>query len=655
MKAKVYNIIKQVLLPLACLLCIAINSKAQQPLNKDSLLHVAQTAKEDTSKIRLLIKVSNLYASKNYDSFFYYLNSAEQLAKKLNTDKLDFFINVGFAEYYYYKNDYKNAIKYASTNKDIAEKQHDMKLLAKSYNNLAAVYNHFGQYRFSIDYILKCLDISEKTKDSASFPVRNLTASNTYYNLKQFDKTIIYARKAVAFGEMFHNSFAIGMGLNNMSAAYSELNMLDSSTSISKRQLAFATQEEDIVNINYALVNICYDEFKLGDVKSLEAYTNELISYAKMLPDKKVSAEIYNAMALNLISHQQYNAAKSKLDSGIVIAKEDDNSDALGNLYKIYSTFHYLQGNIKEGEHYFFKYDSLITAAGIKELNFYTEELETKYETEKKEAQIKLQQTQLSQKNTLNYVLAGSAAALLIISLLGYRNYKHRQKLQQAKIDDLEKEKQLTATEAVLKGEEQERTRLAKDLHDGLGGMLSGIKHSLSNVKGNIVMTPDNAQAFERSIDMLDSSIREMRRVAHNMMPEILVRYGLDVALKEFCDEIDKSGVINTSYQSIGMGKKEIDQTVAVAIYRVVQELVNNAIKHAAAKTVLVQVHLVEPGQLITITVEDDGKGFDTAALQHSQGIGWNNIKNRVEFLKGKLDISSSPGKGTSVLIEINI
>ena len=281
--------------------------------------------------------------------------------------------------------------------------------------------------------------------------------------------------------------------------------------------------------------------------------------------------------------------------------------------------------------------------------------LEKKFETQKKEDQIMLQQAQIRQKNILNYFFAGSAIGLLIISLLGYRNYKNRQRLQQAKIDELETEKQLTATEAVLKGEEQERTRLAKDLHDGLGGMLSGIKFSLNNMKGNLIMTPDNAQAFERSIDMLDSSIKEMRRVAHNMMPEVLVKFGLDAALKEYCNEIDKSGVIHTSYHSIDLEQVQIEQTVAVTIYRIVQELVNNTIKHAAAKNVLVQAHCTEDGKLLTVTVEDDGKGFDINALPQTSGIGWKNIQNRVEFLKGKLDFKSEAGKGTSVLLEILI
>ena len=210
----------------------------------------------------------------------------------------------------------------------------------------------------------------------------------------------------------------------------------------------------------------------------------------------------------------------------------------------------------------------------------------------------------------------------------------------------------MTATEAVLKGEEQERSRLAKDLHDGLGGMLSGIKYSFQTMKGNLVMTPENHQAFERSMDMLDSSIKEMRRVAHNMMPEALVKFGLDTALKDFCNDINQTGALKVNYQSPGLQGAMIDQTTAITIYRIVQELLNNMMKHAAATQAIVQVSKTDNS--IGITVEDNGKGFDPAILKNARGIGWENIQGRVDYLKGTVDIQSAPGKGTSVHIEIN-
>jgi signal transduction histidine kinase len=299
------------------------------------------------------------------------------------------------------------------------------------------------------------------------------------------------------------------------------------------------------------------------------------------------------------------------------------------------------------------KKDSIQEAIFNEEILKSTAELEKKYESEKKDKQIVIQQSQLQKRKTINYVLFGSAVVLLILTLLIYRNYNQKKKLQQQRIIELETEKKLTATEAVLKGEEQERTRLAKDLHDGLGGMLSGIKYSFQTMKGNLIMTPDNQQAFERSMDMLDSSIKEMRRVAHNMMPEALVKFGLDTALKDFCNDISQSGALKVNYQSMGLEDAVIDQTTGITIYRIVQELLNNTMKHAAAKTAIVQVS--KTGGLLSVTVEDDGKGFDTSILKQSKGIGWSNIQHRIEFLKGKLDVNSQKEKGTSVLIELPV
>ena len=172
-------------------------------------------------------------------------------------------------------------------------------------------------------------------------------------------------------------------------------------------------------------------------------------------------------------------------------------------------------------------------------------------------------------------------------------------------------------------------------------------------MKGNLVMTPENVQAFERSMDMLDSSIKEMRRVAHNMMPEALVKFGLDTALKDFCNDINQSGALKVNYQSIGMEHALVDQTTSITIYRIVQELINNTMKHAAAETAIVQ--LTKSDGHLSVTVEDDGEGFDTSILRKSKGIGWTNIQNRVEFLQGTLDVQSENAKGTSVHIEISL
>ncbi|MBS1975174.1 MAG: sensor histidine kinase, partial [Bacteroidetes bacterium] len=443
--------------------------------------------------------------------------------------------------------------------------------------------------------------------------------------------------------------------LSNLGIVYTSLKKLDTAEMYFKEALQISRNIDDVYTESAVLLNLGDIYQKAGRLEEAKKNFDKAHLIAKEMDLTETEAIALKGIAMYHLEKRNYPLAKAYADSALSISIKSDNRKQTLKLYKLLSDISYASQDLKAAHEFEEKEDALRDSVNADNLHRISTEFETKYETEKKEAKIILQQSQLKQKSNLIYFLIAGVAAIIIISLLTYRNYKNKQKLQQAKIDELETEKKLTATEAVLKGEEQERTRLAKDLHDGLGGMLSGIKFSLNNMKGNLIMTPDNAQAFERSMDMLDSSIKEMRRVAHNMMPEILVKYGLDAGLKEFCNDIERSGVLQISYQSIGMDKATIEQTTAVTVYRIVQELVNNTIKHASAKNVLVQLHYAEQEKLLAITVEDDGKGFDKESLSKSTGIGWSNIQNRVEFLKGKIDVNSTIDKGTSVLIEITL
>ncbi len=357
---------------------------------------------------------------------------------------------------------------------------------------------------------------------------------------------------------------------------------------------------------------------------------------------------------------KEYEKALKYSKEALAISYHYDYKTQRAKVFSHLSNLAYAMQDMPLGEYYANQSNTLEDSILNETIQKNTIAIEKKYETEKKQHQIdhlevenKVRELSLEKKNRFILLLWGGLIALLSISFLLYRNFRNRQKLQQLRINELETEKQLEATEAVLKGEEQERTRLAKDLHDGLGGMLSGIKYSFTTMKENLIMTPDNQQAFARSMDMLDSSIKEMRRVAHNMMPETLVRFGLDTALNDFCNDINTSGALNVNYHSAGLETIEFDQTFNITIYRIIQELINNIMKHAQATSAIVQV--IKTDKKITFTVEDNGKGFDISILNSSKGIGWTNIKNRVEFLKGTLDITSREAEGTSVQIEINI
>lgn len=638
---------KLLLIALLCAPCFAFGQQAVI----DSLFRELPKAKVDTTRIMLLLKINSVYSNAgNFDSALLYLNQANKLAEEKEISGWVPRINTAFILYYYNNNDYNKTKEYALKNLAIAEKNKDDILLAKAYNNLTAVFTHFGNNRQAIDYALKCLAMSEKTKDSADFPSRYATVSNTYLNLNQNESAISYAQKAIELGALFHDTLALVTGLNNLAAAYSGEHKLDSAIYYGNEQVKLAQQSGDVANEVYGLINLCYRHFLLNNLPGVEKTLAMLSKVQDQMPDKSILAEMYVAKALRYILRKEYKPAQSLLDSCIVLATSEKAMNALGNAYRSYSKMLFMQGKIKEAEDYAYKFDALQSEANINELNFYIKDMEVKYETEKKEDQIKLQQATIRQKSTLNYILIGSALSILIISLLSYRNYNHRQKLQQAKIDELETEKQLTATEAILKGEEKERSRLAQDLHDGLGGMLSGIKYSLNNMKENLIMTPANAQAFEYSISMLDNSINEMRRVAHNLMPESLLKFGLDAAMRDFCSEMQLNGMLQVHYQSVGLKNKSIDQSLSVTVYRITQELLNNIIKHAGATQAVVQIGATE--EQLTITVEDNGKGLADKAVKTAQGIGWKNIHSRVNYHKGSINIQSQPDKGTSVFIE---
>lgn len=525
---------------------------------------------------------------------------------------------------------------------------------AAAYNDMAGIFKNQNEIQKSADYYLKSVSLYEELglNDKLTHIYCNL--SNLFGDMEEEVKQFEYAGKAVSVAKksgvsqnIFVSFFMLANAYNRKNDSKSAKQFLDSA-----RNHFNGSENTDNIDILFSYYLISAQVFKIMDrLDSAHYFFQRSYDLSKKYNYNYGKAESQLQLGAVSILQKNYPQAEKYLLSGIKEAKAINYFGMLDEGYKYLSDIYAVTGRYKEAYEYFQLYkkhaDSVINIRSKK----YATELEKKYESEKKDNTLKLQEAKIKQKDITNYILLGSAGALLLISFLAYRNFKHKQKLQQQRINELETEKQLTATEAVLKGEEQERTRLAKDLHDGLGGMLSGIKYSFQTMKGNLIMTPGNHQAFERSMDMLDSSIKEMRRVAHNMMPEALVKFGLDTALKDFCNDINQSGALGLTYQSIGLENTSIEQTTAITLYRIVQELINNTMKHASAKTAIVQV--TKTDENISITVEDDGKGFDPVTLKQAGGMGWSNIQSRVEYLKGKLDVRSEPGKGTSVLIEL--
>jgi len=618
----------------------------------DSLLKELSVSKEDTSKAMVLLTLASLYETNNQDSAEYYLQKGKALSEALKFDKGIYYYYQQGTVLSYTKGNYTQALEESNKGLAMARKLKDTIKVITMLNNLGIISAYLGNYQEQLDYALQVKDAAEFIKDSSILSGVYHGLANCYYNLGQYRKAVEAAGYSVYVNSIFsEKSMYINRAYATLAQAYDGLRMGDSALHF----YTIAIKESKRLNDKYAegtiygyMCNLYAGMNRFGDM--LKAAEKSLSLSKELQSRQMMASSLYNTAYAQFLTNNNKEAYRN-INEALAIAVADSLGDELKNCYTVLSYIAAREGDYVTSISAKQKADSISDAFLNEKVLKSTADLEKKYETEKKDNQIKLQKAEIKRKDTFNYILIGSAAALLIVSFLSYRNYRQKQKLQQQRIYELETEKKLAATEAVLKGEEQERTRLAKDLHDGLGGMLSGIKYSFQTMKGNLIMTPENQQAFERSMDMLDSSIREMRRVAHNMMPEALVKFGLDTALKDFCNDINQSGALNVSYQSIGMENAVIEQTTAITVYRIVQELINNTMKHAAAKNAIVQMS--RTNDILSVTVEDDGKGFNTAVLNQVRGIGWDNIKNRVEFLKGTLDVDSQPGKGTSVHIEL--
>jgi signal transduction histidine kinase len=234
---------------------------------------------------------------------------------------------------------------------------------------------------------------------------------------------------------------------------------------------------------------------------------------------------------------------------------------------------------------------------------------------------------------------------ILLVLVFRHRWTIQKKKLAEQQVKQLEQEKQLVATQSVLDGETAERSRLARDLHDGLGGMLSAIKLNMNEMKRGATLEAADVQLFDKALGMLDDSIHELRRVAHNMMPDSLSRYGLKTALSDFCDSITAA-----EFNYYG-DESRLENKIEVMIYRIIHELVNNAMKHAEATHILVQI--MQETNRIAFTVQDNGRGFDINA--QTKGTGLTNIRTRVASYNGNIDISSKIDEGTEVNIELKI
>lgn len=570
-------------------------------------------------------------------------------------------------QYYFNWNTGKAAAAFAKAQKALAAFHTPVaygRLAAAWYNY--ALMNRDKGYEFITRIVMEhVLPNAQKAGDKTMLAHFYTQLSTILMNNYQFAKANSYNDKAIALLEKTDPKST------NLLFAYLSgvsINCYNQKTAVAKEflQKAQAMLAPFPASLNYTLYY--YNEALY--YTTVKMYPQCITSADKgiVLAKKYNQKQLYQQFSFRKYEAyvQQKNYAKAQaillniVKEGTLLATVNDKAMIYGELAKNSN----LLGDYHEAYLWQARYQQLTDSIHKTQTEFKISELETKYrsvENQKRishlQAQNKQAKLQAKNEHLFNWLLGTGCLLLLAVLGMVMLNARNQRKLAAQKeinhrqqLHELEQKQQLKITKAMLDGEEHERERVARDLHDGLGGMLAGVKIGLS---GLTETKSDYAQDKDlyRIISQLDSSVTELRRIARNLLPETLLKFGLEVALKDLSEFYMRDG-LHIDFQTFHISK-DIPLSVQLNIYRIVQELLSNAIKHAQATNILLQCS--QNDSVFFITIEDDGIGFDTAILKTRKGMGLENLKNRISYLKGKFELRSAINEGTSINIEISI
>ena len=622
----------------------------QAQTNVDSLVNVLETQEHTPAKqFELYIQIVEEYYHYDTEKTILYSEKGLELAEK-EKDKsaaAKLCLYLGLA--HYQKADYDTSFLFYEKGLNLAVEIKDKATEAKIYANIGLSYRMLEKYSIALEYFIKSLAISESLGDKDAQAKVLVNIGGIYRALNNPDRALEYLEQAKAIAESLKTPYLLACVYHALGLAYSDKKDYEKRLEYLQMTLEFSriANDKQYEIISLGSLSLTYSDIYKNYDKALE-YARESLKIAEEFGTPRLIVGSWISLA-------QIYRAQERYEECDVTASKAWELDSTSMEYAAYSALNILYSNVylgnKDKAVYFLKkYHELNKQHNDKSLHDSLSDMEVKYETEKKEMRI----AALEEKERL-YIWLGVAGGALLLMAFGVLFFRYRMNVQKRKvieqqhkiaeqqIKQLEQEKLLVATQAVLDGETAERSRLARDLHDGLGGMLSVIKLNLKDMTGYAVIDNPDATRFHKALEMLDQSIGELRRVAHHLMPESLMRYGLKVSLEDFCRAIP-----NTHFQYLGENPR-LDSRLEVLIYRCAYELVNNAVKYADATSINLQL-MIDKG-IISLTVQDNGSGFDPEAV--SSGMGLENIRARVSPYNGKMTIYSSPGKGTEVSIEM--
>ena len=386
------------------------------------------------------------------------------------------------------------------------------------------------------------------------------------------------------------------------------------------------------------------------------SYQLKSLAMRECLNDKRGVAMSYNNLGNIYSITGDYKKALSYQLKALELSKQINSKELLINNYE---SLVKLNKTTRDFEQAFF-YQNMLSAIKDSMLNIETSkkiaEMQTKYDTDKKEQENQaltkenqVKEVLIKNQTTQRNLLIAFIIAILFVALLIYNRYKLKQKELFQK--EINKQQELRS-KAIIEAEEKERMRIALELHDGVGQQLSAVKLNMSSLQSNLKLEDEHQKTMmQNALDLIDDSVKEVRSVSHSMMPNALLKSGLALAVREFLNRISHTDNLKIELDINGLNER-LESTMETVLFRVLQELVNNIIKHSQATVVNIQI--IRHNDELTLMIEDNGIGFDLNKVME-KGIGLKNIQSRIEYLNGNVNFDSRPEKGTTVSIEVPI
>lgn len=620
----------------------------------DSLINIQNNSISDSTKARASYLLS--YYWNNYDSSkaWHYLEAGRKYNGKNQYLDAVYFFHKGA---YYFDLDQDKAMQnYMEAAKRFSyfKNPESYRFQSRCWGNYGALQQRKDNEPEMVDILLtKAIPFAEKSGDTALAGNYYSDVGMVFSNQLLHAKAAYYFNKALAYFKI--NKPALKDEVMTLLHAARSLCLMDS----------LKDAKPLLENVRSLLKPFPYSD------RNIDLNITEAIYYRKINEPAKALQVIGEGVQLAEKLNRQYSLSEALYQQYKTYFMMERYKEALVTLQRVMRitpyefadnrVMHYKEmarvyeamGNTSKAYEWVSKYSALQDTVYKENLTKQIADNEARYRfvtNEKKiiQLQAQTQEAALEHRNQvlLNWLLGVAATLFLLATLFLIFYYHNNRKQTRLQWKEMQQQQELMLANAMLEGEEQERRRLARDLHDGLGGALAGIKIKLSGQEKK-----EKTPQLNEVIRQLEDSINELRRIARNMMPENLQKAGLETALRDLCESLPGDDT-SIEFHAFGL-QQAIPLNVQANIYRIVQELLSNAVRHAAASKIIVQCSL--NGNIFLITVEDNGRGFDMNTMTEAEGIGFQNIRNRVKYLNGYIDIDSVPGEGTTINIELHV